>query len=282
MGVYNKTYMSLFLRLFNWGIDIWNNSYKKVMAFVRLSPSEFLGAFDYTVFLSFVNSLRDVGCSMCIFIFLIGVIKQTTDYRQMRNIETVIGLLLRLILVNALVYGGDKVAIFIIKIGQGIISEIPVSDSPITVNGSAFANADWDTIPQLVFILGLLATVVALFFVLVLAVYMIVIVYGRMFEILTLFAFSPIALSFLSAEITQHYAIGYMKNLFAAVLKGAEILISGFVFSILVNIDIFTTSSTYPVTIYLVYLCNVIFYMLVFVLSIKASDTIIQRVLGGG
>lgn len=281
MGMYNQTYMTLFLRLFNWGVDIWNNSYNKVMAFVRLTPSKFLGMWNYTVFLSLVDSLRDIGCAMCVFLFLVGVIKQMTDYRQLRNIETVMGLLLRLVLVNALVYGGDKVAEFIVKIGQSIISEIPVSDSPITVNESAFQNADWNAIPQLIFILGLLATVIALFFVLVLAVYMLVIVYGRMFEILTLFAFSPIALSFLSAEITQQYAFGYMKHLFSAVLKGAAILISGFVFSILVDVEVFTTSSTYPVAIYLVYLCNIIFYMLVFVLTVKASDTVIQRVLGG-
>ncbi len=277
--------MDFSLKMLSWGISVWNVAYQKAIEFIMVKPEEFLGGRAWRGISIIMNALAEAGGSMTVFFFLAGVIKQTVDFRQLRNIETVISLLLRLVIANTVVRGGKAVVLWLVDIGQGIIYDIAavqnMTGNGIRIPQDLFANAETQ-IPFLN-ILALLATILAIFFILVMSLYVLMIVYGRFFEIYTLIAFAPVSLSFLSAEFTQQYAFGYLKNVFAASLKGAAILIAGLVFQIIVsNGDVLTTESTQPLIIYMTYLINVIFYMLVFVMTAKTADTLAQRALGGG
>ncbi len=264
-------------------LDTWNSKLAEIWSLVTTTPETFKGGAIWNVIKSIYNSMQGIGLGLLVLFFLVGMIKTCGSFDEVKRPEQVFKLFIRFVLAKIVVTYGMTLMLDVFKITQGITSKI-ISTANITFSSkSTLPNSIISAIESCGFFESIplwAVTLIGGLVVTVLSFIMIMTVYGRFFKLYLYTALAPIPLSSFAGEPTSNIGKSFLKNYTAICLEGAIIVLSCIIFSLFASSPPVVDSSAAAVTQVWKYIGELIFNMLVLVVTIKISDRIVREMMG--
>lgn len=275
----------------NWVVDnlnnalsTWNDKLAEIWQILSTSPENFRGGGIWDVIVNINGALKAIGFALLVLFFVIGVIKTCGSLTEIKRPEHALRLFIRFILAKTLVTYGLDIMMALFKIVQGMISTIMTSSGVNVAEGMSLPaeivtkiheTGFWESIPLWA------VTLLGSLFVWVLALVMILTVYGRFFKLYLLTALAPVPLAAFAGSPTQSIGTAFLKSYAAVCLEGAVIVLACVIFSVFAaSPPAIADPNLAPVTIVWNYVGELIFDMLVLVGTIKMSDRVIREAMG--
>ena len=264
-------------------IDTWNTKLNEIWTIVTQSPTEFRGGQIWNVIVNVHNGIQAIALALLVLFFVVGVMKTTTSFNEIKTPEHAIKLFIRFAIAKGLVTYGLELLMALFKIVQGVVSTI--------MNSAGFGGASNTILPSelinAIQKVGLLesvplwaVTLIGGLFITVLSFVMILSVYGRFFKIYLYTAIAPIPLSTFAGEPSSQVGKSFIKSYSAVCLEGAIIILACVIFSLFASSPPQVDTNVAPVTMVWKYIGELIFDMLVLVGTVKASDRVIREMMG--
>ncbi|MDU5144653.1 MAG: hypothetical protein E7L01_02770 [Paenibacillus macerans] len=255
----------------------------EIWELVTESPADFKGGGIWRVILDIHGALQATGLALLVLFFVIGVMKTTGNFAEMKRPEVAVKLFVRFILAKAAVTYGLELMMALFSIVQGIIAAM--------IGRSGFGSSDMmtlpDTIVQAIQDVGFwqsiplwVVTLLGSMFITVLSFIMILSVYGRFFRLYIYTAIAPVPLSSFAGEPTQSIGRSFLKGYAAVCLEGAIIVLACIVFSAFATAPSVVNEGAQAVTMVWTYIGELIFNMLVLVGMVKMADRIVREMMG--
>lgn len=264
-------------------LETWAAKLAEIWTLLTQDPETFRGGTIWNIITRIHGSLRAIGLALLVLFFLYGVIKSTTNLREMKRPEIVLRLFIRFALARVLVVYGMDLMTAIFKICQGIISRIISTVGIGTTPEVALPQEIIDAVEGCGFLESIPLWAVTLLgglFITILSFVMILTVYGRFFKLYMYAAISPIPLAASASESTQSISFTFIKSYAAVCLEGAMIVLACVIFSSfsasppVVNPDASAVSMVWS------YVGDLIFNMLILVGTVKMSDRLVKEMMG--
>ena len=264
-------------------ITTWNDKLSEIWTIVTQSPTEFKGGQIWNVILNIHGGIQAIALALLVLFFLVGVMKTTTSFQEVKRPEHAIKLFIRFAIAKILVTHGLELLMSFFKIVQGIMSTI--------MNSAGFGGATQTVLPNEIITaiekcgffesIPLWAvTIIGGLFITVLSFVMILSVYGRFFKLYLYTAIAPIPLSTFAGEPSQSVGRSFIKSYCAVCLEGAIITLSCIIFSLFASSPPAVDTNVKAVTMVWKYVGELIFNMLVLVGTIRLSDRIVREMMG--
>ncbi|GAB7057902.1 hypothetical protein JCM16163A_46510 [Paenibacillus sp. YK5] len=264
-------------------LEIWNDKMSEIWELVTESPADFKGGGIWRVILDIHGALQATGLALLVLFFVIGVMKTTGNFAEIKRPEVAVKLFVRFILAKAAVTYGLELMMALFSIVQGIIATM--------IGRSGFGSSDMmtlpDTIAQAIQDVGFwqsiplwVVTLLGSLFITVLSFIMILSVYGRFFRLYIYTAIAPVPLSSFAGEPTQSIGRSFLKGYAAVCLEGAIIVLACIVFSAFATAPSVVNEGAQAVTMVWTYIGELIFNMLVLVGMVKMADRIVREMMG--
>lgn len=264
-------------------LDTWNSKLAEIWSLVTTTPETFKGGAIWNVIKSIYNSMQGIGLGLLVLFFLVGMIKTSGSFDEVKRPEQVFKLFIRFVLAKIVVTYGMTLMLDVFKITQGITAKI-ISTANITFSSkSTLPNSIITAIESCGFFESIplwAVTLIGGLVVTVLSFIMIMTVYGRFFKLYLYTALAPIPLSSFAGEPTSSIGKSFLKSYTAVCLEGAIIVLSCIIFSLFASSPPVVDSSAAAVTQVWKYIGELIFNMLVLVGTIKISDRIVREMMG--
>lgn len=264
-------------------LDTWNEKMNEIWQLVTQSPADFKGGGIWRVILDIHGALQATGLALLVLFFVVGVVKTTGSFAEMKKPELAVKLFVRFVLAKAVVTYGLDLMMALFTIIQGIISTMMEHSGfgssetmalPETIAQAIEDVGFWQSIPLWV------VTLLGSLFITVLSFIMILSVYGRFFRIYLYTAIAPVPLSSFAGEPTQSIGKSFLKGYAAACLEGAVIVLACIIYSAFATAPPAVDEGAGAVTMVWTYIGELIFNMLVLVGMVKMADRIVREMMG--
>lgn len=264
-------------------LDTWNDKMNELWRLVTQSPADFKGGGVWRVIIDIHGALQATGLALLVLFFVIGVVKTTGSFAEVKKPEMAVKLFIRFVLAKAVVTYGLELMMALFTIVQGMISTMMGRSG----FGTSEAMALPDTVAQAIEDVGFwqsiplwIVTILGSLFITVLSFVMILSVYGRFFRIYLYTAIAPVPLSAFAGEPSQNIGKSFLKGYAAACLEGAIIVLACIIYSALATAPPAVDASAGAVTMVWTYIGELIFNMLVLVGTVKMADRIVREMMG--
>lgn len=264
-------------------LDTWNDKMNEIWHLVTQSPVDFKGGGVWRVIIDIHGALQATGLALLVLFFVIGVVKMTGSFAEVKKPEMAVKLFIRFVLAKAVVTYGLELMMALFTIVQGIISTMMgrsgfgTSEAMALPGTIAQAIEDvgfWQSIPLWI------VTILGSLFITVLSFVMILSVYGRFFRIYLYTAIAPVPLSAFAGEPSQNIGKSFLKGYAAACLEGAIIVLACIIYSAFATAPPAVDEGAGAVTMVWTYIGELIFNMLVLVGTVKMADRIVREMMG--
>ena len=274
----------------NWVIDnlnnalqTWNEKLSEIWQLVTQSPTEFKGGGIWNVIVNIHGALQATGLALLVLFFVIGVVKTSGSFAEVKKPEHALKLFIRFALAKGVVTYGLELMMALFNIVQGIISTIMSSAGFGTTNQTVLP----DTIVQAIQNCGFFesiplwaVTLIGGLFITVLSFIMILSVYGRFFKLYLYTAIAPVPLASFAGEPSQSIGKAFLKGYAAVCLEGAIIVLACVIFSVFASSPPVVDTGASAVTMVWSYVGELIFNMLVLVGAVKMADRVVREMMG--
>lgn len=264
-------------------LDTWNDKMTEIWHLVTQSPADFKGGGVWRVIIDIHGALQATGLALLVLFFVIGVVKTTGSFAEVKKPEMAVKLFIRFVLAKAVVTYGLELMMALFTIVQGIISTMmgrsgfgttEAMDLPDTITQAIEDVGFWQSIPLWI------VTILGSLFITVLSFVMILSVYGRFFRIYLYTAIAPVPLSAFAGEPSQNIGKSFLKGYAAACLEGAIIVLACIIYSAFATAPPAVDEGAGAVTMVWTYIGELIFNMLVLVGTVKMADRIVREMMG--
>lgn len=263
-------------------LNTWNERLGQVFTILTTSPQSFGGGVIYDVIKSINGAMQSIGLSLLVIFLLVGVVKKSTSFEDMKRPEQILKLFLRFVIGKAVISYGMPLMSEILSVGLGIIANMGttqianISLAPEIVAAAQDAGFMATLFPSILALLGsLIMTVISVMILLT--------VFGRMFKIYMYMAIAPIPLSTFAGESTKNVGASFLKSFAGVCLEGALIMLACVIYtayigstgsSILLPADASLTDMLYS------YVFGTVLNMLILLGTIKSCDRIVREMMG--
>lgn len=167
-------------------LDTWNKKMAEIWQLITQSPQEFKGGDIWDVILDIHGAIMAVGLGLLVLFFVMGVIKTTGSFTEIKKPEHAFKMFVRFALAKAAVTHGLEILMALFNIVQGLVrtiintAGISAIDETVLPDSLILAVEDvgfWDKIPLWA------VTLIGSLFITVLSFIMIMTVYGRFFRL---------------------------------------------------------------------------------------------------
>jgi len=264
-------------------LDTWNDKMNEIWHLVTQSPADFKGGGVWSVIINIHGALQATGLALLVLFFLIGVVKTTGSFAEVKKPEVAVKLFIRFVLAKAVVTYGLELMMALFTIVQGIISTMmgrsgfgrtEAMTLPNTIAKAIEDVGFWQSIPLWV------VTLLGSLFITVLSFVMILSVYGRFFRIYLYTAIAPVPLSAFAGEPSQNIGKSFLKGYAAACLEGAIIVLACIIYSAFASAPPAVDEGAGAITMVWTYIGELIFNMLVLVGTVKMADRVVREMMG--
>ncbi|MDY4060691.1 MAG: hypothetical protein SPI49_02135 [Eubacteriales bacterium] len=215
----------------------WTESLTKVYGIISISPQNWNP--DVWAVVKTINAgLTATAASLLVMFFFIGYLKQASNLKEIKKLENVLSLLIRLAIAIGLVGASMDIMLWIFEIMQGILSTIFQSSSAVfnmTVPGKiedALKDVDFLSTEGIeIAIIGLILRLT----VFVISIILIVIVWGRFLNLYLHFAVAGCFLSTFASESTVHIGMAFLKSFVNVCFQAAIITLALVIYSKLIS-----------------------------------------------
>ena len=226
--------------------DAWMTSLYDVL---MLDPISYQNGAIWTTVSKIDDALMGPAVSILIIGFYIALIHDSGEFIKTRHFGSVVWTFILLCITASLLQGGKYILLLIFWCFKEILQTVTGPD------GTNFLNLSWVELPKQVKLAtsGLGATKATMFFIVVLIFALVImvcsftiimVVYGRLFNIYLHIAVAPLALACGAAGPLRSTFVSYLKSFVGVCLQGVVIVIVCMVFSAFANNFDFNTVQT--------------------------------------
>ena len=268
--------------ILNYSLNFWSDSIRTIWDLLTTSPQSFRGGGVWNVISSIQGGLKGIAYALLVLFFLVGVVRTTTNFAEIKRPEVALKLFIRFAVAKAVVTYSMDLMNAIYKIVAGILSNIGSHASSILTEGARVPDVIQQKIQECSFLDSIPLWIVSLIgalLITVLSFVMILTVYSRFFKLFMYTAVAPIPLSSFAGEGTSQVGRQFLKSYAGVCLQGAVIIISCIVYSVLADTPAVTASGD-ATTMVWSWLLQTIFFFLVLVGAVKMSDRVVKEMIG--
>ena len=273
----------------NWIIDIlnyslafWTESMQTIWSLLTTSPQNFRGGSVWSVMRSIHGGLKAIAYALLVLFFLIGVVRTTTNFAEIKRPEVALKLFIRFAVAKAVVTYSMDLLTGIYQIVQGILTRISGHTGSFLTEGITLPDAIRQKIQECSFLDSIPLWIVSLIgalLITVLSFVMILTVYSRFFKLYMYTAVAPVPLSSFAGEGTSQVGRQFLKSYAGVCLQGAVIIIACIIFSVLAETPTVVTGGDATSMVWS-WLLQTVFYFLVLVGAVKMSDRVVKEMIG--
>jgi hypothetical protein len=267
-------------------LDRWISVQNDIWLFLTTSPEDFRGGGIWATVETVATALVVVGVSLATLFFLIGVVKSTSTYIDLKRPEVAVKILLRLVITKIFIDNFMMIMLEIIAAVQALISFVAKKAAFTGAAAELIVPADLSSAiadagffeKLLVAIVGLIAFL-AIFILSLLILFM---VYLRFFKIYLYVALAPLPLATFAGESTQSHGVQFVRSFVGVCLQGLVIMLACIIFSAFSQGEtaFVVDPEAHPVQALLEYSMSVITNMLILVILVKSVDTVTKEMFG--
>ncbi len=242
------TTLSAAVDILEWANNWWNSRIGEAFEFLTTSPPNMFSATEgdsvvWGAMESIHSALLPVATTILAIIFLVTLIRSTTDFQQVTSKETMIRHLTQFIFGYTIMRGSLFIFKAIIAImqklinatyawatGRDLLGGALVSQTIPTSVASKINNAGtWD---KIIYVIVCFIIALAIF---VISTRILLIVYSRFFKIFMYVAVSSVPLAFFASSEHRQTGWRFIKSFLALLLVGALIIVSFIIFYLIGN-----------------------------------------------
>ena len=265
-------------------LETWRKYMNEIWALLTTSPQSFRGGTIWTIILDIHGGLKAVAYALLVLFFIVGVVKTTTDYRDIKRPEQALKLFIRFAAAKGVITYSMDLLLAVFQIVQGIVSQIAGSAGSALTDGIALPDIIQQKVLECGFFESIPLWIVALIgslLVTVLSFVMILTVYGRFFSIYMYTAIAPVPLSTFAGEGTSRIGVQFLKSYAGVCLQGAIIVLACIIYSAYAaSPPVVSDTAASATKMVWSYLGEMIFNMLVLVGAVKASERLVKEMIG--
>ncbi len=268
--------------ILNYSLNFWSDAIRTIWDLLTTSPQNFRGGGVWNVISGIQGGLKGIAYALLVLFFLVGVVRTTTNFAEIKRPEVALKLFIRFAVAKAVVTYSMDLMNAIYKIVAGILSNIGSHASSILTEGARVPDVIQQKIQECSFLDSIPLWIVSLIgalLITVLSFVMILTVYSRFFKLFMYTAVAPIPLSSFAGEGTSQVGRQFLKSYAGVCLQGAVIIISCIVYSVLADTPAVNASGD-ATTMVWSWLLQTIFFFLVLVGAVKMSDRVVKEMIG--
>ena len=265
-------------------LETWSKYLNEIWTLLTTSPQNFRGGGIWSVIQNIHGGLKAIAYALLVLFFIIGVVKTTTNFAEIKRPEQALKLFLRFVVAKAVVTYSMDLMLAVFKIVQGIITQISGNVGNVLTTGVTLPDIIQEKVLECGFFDSIPLWIVALIgslMVTVLSFVMILTVYSRFFSLYMYTAIAPIPLSTFAGEGTSRVGTQFLKSYTGVCLQGAIILIACIIYSVFAaSPPVVTDTSLSATQMVWNYLAELIFNLLVLVGAVKMSERVVKEMIG--
>jgi len=265
-------------------IEAWNNTLNTIWQLLTAHPSEFRQGAVWRTMLSVNGALQSIGFALLVLFFLIGVVKTSGSFAEVKKPEHALKLFVRFVLAKAAISYGMDLLMALFSIVQGAIHAV------VNVSGlSAASPAELpDEIRSAVNEVGFFASIplwavslIGCLVIIALTFIVLLTVYGRFFKLFIYVAIAPIPLASFGGEPSSSIGKSFLKSYAAVCIEGIIIVISCVIFTLMASVSpLPATGSAEAIPLMWSYIMQLVFNMLILVGTVRMADRVVREMMG--
>ena len=260
----------------------WNGKLQEIWQLLLTSPEAFRGGSIWGIIVNIHDALKAMGFALLVLFFVMGVVKTTTNFSELKRPEHAVRLFLRFAIAKAVVTYGMDLMLAVFRIAQGVVSSIAgslgsasgmLAALPAEVEAAIAQASFWESIPLwIVTLLGSLLITILSFII-------IMTMYGRYFSLYMYAAIAPIPLAAFAGESTAQIGVQFLKSYAGVCLQGAIIVLACVIFTAFAAAPPAVTGSGVVQMVWN-YIAELVFNLLVLVGAVKLSERLCKEMMG--
>lgn len=268
--------------ILNYSLNFWSDALRTIWDLLTTSPQNLRGGAVWNVISSIQGGLKGIAYALLVLFFLVGVVRTTTNFAEIKRPEVALKLFIRFAVAKAVVTYSMDLMNGIYKIVAGILSKIGTQASSLLTEGARVPDVIQQKIQEASFLDSIPLWIVSLIgalLITVLSFVMILTVYSRFFKLYMYTAVAPVPLSSFAGEGTSQVGRQFLKSYAGVCLQGAVIIIACIIFSVLAETPTVVTGGDATSMVWS-WLLQTVFYFLVLVGAVKMSDRVVKEMIG--
>ena len=268
----------------NNALETWSDFFGQIWDLIATSPQSFKGGAVWDIMVDIHGGLKAIAYALLVLFFLIGVVKTTTNFSELKRPEQALKLFIRFAAAKIVVTYSMDLLLAVFRIIQGVITQIAGNAGNIMAGDFALPEAIQTKIFECGFFESIplwIVTLLGSLFITILSFIMLLTVYSRFFQLYMYTALAPIPLSTFAGEGTSAVGKQFLKSYAGVCLQGAIVVLGCIIYSSFITTppEDFDTSLS-AVQLVWNYVGEVIFNMLVLVGAVKMSERVIKEMMG--
>ncbi len=266
------------------GLQYLGDMLDKMWAILTTSPQNFKGGTIWSIITTINGVLGAIGTALLVLFFTVGVIKTCGSFAELKRPETAVKAFIRFAIAKALIDNGLNLMVNFVTIVQSIIKKITASSSI----GTALEFSIPSTVQSKFESIGILDGAIPVWAVcfiahiafIVIAIVLLLTVYGRFFRIYMYTAIAPIPLATMAGQPTEGIAKSFLKSYAGVCMQGVVIVLACIIFTAYAGSMPQIDPSKDAIAMVWTYVTEVLFNLLILLGLVKGSDRIIHDMMG--
>ena len=266
------------------GLQYLGEKLAEMWSLLTTSPQSFKEGAIWSVISTINGVLVAIGTALLVLFFTIGVIKTCGSFAELKKPETAVKVFIRFCVAKWLIDNCLSILVNFVTIIQSIISDVTETSSIGTALEFAIPSDVQSTFEGIGILDGAIPVWAVCFIshlaMIVIAIVLLLTVYGRFFRIYMYTAIAPIPLSTLAGQPTENIARSFLKSYAGVCLQGVVIVLACIIFTAFTATAPEMDTTLDPLEMVWKYVSELIFNMLILLGLVKGSDRIIHDMMG--
>ena len=266
------------------GLQYLGDMLDKMWAILTTSPQNFKGGTIWSIITTINGVLGAIGTALLVLFFTVGIIKTCGSFAELKKPETAVKAFIRFAIAKALIDNGLKLMVNFVTIVQSIIKKITASSSIGTALEFSIPSEVQSKFESIGILDGAIPVWAVCFIAhiafIVIAIVLLLTVYGRFFRIYMYTAIAPIPLSTMAGQPTEGIAKSFLKSYAGVCMQGVVIVLACIIFTAYAGSMPQIDPSKDAIAMVWTYVTEVLFNLLVLLGLVKGSDRIIHDMMG--
>ena len=266
------------------GLQYLGDMLDKMWAILTTSPQNFKGGTIWSIITTINGVLGAIGTALLVLFFTVGIIKTCGSFAELKKPETAVKAFIRFAIAKALIDNGLKLMVNFVTIVQSIIKKITASSSIGTALEFSIPSEVQSKFESIGILDGAIPVWAVCFIAhiafIVIAIVLLLTVYGRFFRIYMYTAIAPIPLSTMAGQPTEGIAKSFLKSYAGVCMQGVVIVLACIIFTAYAGSMPQIDPSKDAIAMVWTYVSEVLFNLLVLLGLVKGSDRIIHDMMG--
>ena len=216
-------------------MDFFTGKLQKLFEILQADPMTYMDGTIWNEAMKVYDLLLGTAYAILTICIYVEVVRVSKDFITAHRGESILWFVFSIAMYSGVMHGSKYILIWIIQIGQELVGKV------IGSSGSGAVSFTWDVAPGIKNRMGTLNIMQQGFMFLIILIAAIVIVvsaftilligYGRLFNLYLHIAVAPIAFAFIPSELTRHHFMSFIRSFVGVCLQALAIIVACIIFS---------------------------------------------------